>query len=78
MRLKKADMALLRNIHGKLICHEESALAQQLGTLLGEHDAKQKDEREANRLRAAANRRAGYAWDSSERPKKSRYYHQGE
>lgn len=74
MRIKNADTALLRHIHGKLIHHGELALARQLETLLGEFEAKQQAERDANRLRAEANRRAGYAWNSSERPEKSRYY----
>lgn len=74
MRLKTADLVLLRHIQGKLISHQEVTLVRQLETLLGELEAKQKTEREANRLRAEANRRAGYAWNSSERPKKSRYY----
>lgn len=73
MRIKAADLALLRHIYGKLIRHNETELAQQLQRLLGELEMKQSKEREANRLRAEANRKAGYAWKSSTRPKKSKY-----
>lgn len=59
MRLKTADLVLLRHIQGKLISHQETTLVRQLGTLLCELEAKQKAAREANRLRAEANRRAG-------------------
>lgn len=73
MRIKAADLILLNHIHGKLIRHHETELAQQLGVLLDELEAKQTKEREANRLRAEANRKAGYAWKSSVRPKRSKY-----
>ena len=65
MRIKAADLILLKHILGKL--------AQRLKELLGELEAKQKTEREANRRRAEKNRKAGYAWNSSNHPKKSKY-----
>lgn len=73
MRIKARDLVLLNHIHGKLLRHNETELAQQLSTLLGELASKQNKEREANRLRAEANRKAGYAWKSSTHPKKSKY-----
>lgn len=73
MRIKAADLILLKHILGKLVRHGETELAQRLKELLGELEAKQKTEREANRRRAEKNRKAGYAWNSSSHPKKSKY-----
>lgn len=73
MRIKAADLILLKHIRNKLVQYQEVELAQQLGGLLGELEMKQTKEREANRKRAEANRKAGYAWKSSNHPKRSEY-----
>lgn len=73
MRLKSADLVLLKVIHNKLVYHHENELAKRLQVLLGELELKQDKEREANRRRAEANRKAGYAWKSSNHPKRSKY-----
>lgn len=73
MRIKAADLILLKHIRNKLVQYQEVELAQQLGGLLGELEMKQTKEREANRKRAEANRKAGYAWKSSNHPKRSKY-----
>ena len=58
MRIKAADLILLKHIRNKLVQYQEVELAQQLGGLLGELEMKQTKEREANRKRAEANRKA--------------------
>lgn len=74
MRLKTADLDLLIDIHSKLLSHQENETASRLKTMLNSLREKQKNEREANKRRAAKNREAGYAWKSSIQPKKSKYF----
>lgn len=73
MRVKAGDLTLLNDIHGCLIRHGQVEKAQKLGILLDRLEAEQEKERASNRKRAEKNRQAGYAWNSSHHPKRSKY-----
>lgn len=77
MRLKNADLILLKNIHSYLEKCDRKDLFAALGKLLERMEANRNEVRESNRKRAAANRRAGYKWASSEKPSSSKYYGNG-
>lgn len=73
MRIKAEDLKLLDGIYSYLICHNEVEMSVELGALLYRLEAAQEKERASNRQRAAKNRAAGYAWESSYHPKRSKY-----
>ena len=74
MRLKNEDYTLLKRIHWELVCCGKEELAAQLLTLLARFETARDKRREHNRINAQANREAGYKWNSSQRPKTSKYY----
>lgn len=74
MRLKNDEYKLLKCVHWELISCGKEELAARLQILLTRFEAARERTREHNRLNAQANREAGYAWNSSQRPKKSKYY----
>lgn len=78
MRLKTSELALLEVIYHKLTTLDEPDLCQQLGAVIARLKERQAAEREGCRQRAAKNRAAGYAWDSSIHPKKSKHYRNGD
>lgn len=78
MRLKTSELALLEVIYHKLTTLDELDLCQQLGAVIAQLKERQAVEREGCRQRAAKNRAAGYAWDSSIHPGKSKYYKNGD
>lgn len=74
MRLKNAEVDLLVLICNKLTHIGEQELAEQLDAVISRLKERQSAERKGNRERAAKNRAAGYAWNSSIHPNKSKYY----
>ena len=74
MRLKNEDYELLRQIHDALVEDSELYLASKLDLLLERFEQERDKTRTANRERAAENRKAGYLWNSMNRPKHSKYY----
>ena len=78
MRLKNEEYALLKCVHCELVSSGKSLLAAQLQNLLTRFEAARERRREHNRMNAQANREAGYRWNSSKRPKTSKYYFDGE
>lgn len=74
MRLKVEELALLELVSHKLHYHDEDELAERLETMIIRLKERQAVEREGCRQRAAKNRQAGYAWDSSIHPKNSKWY----
>ncbi len=77
MRLRNDEYTLLKRIHWELISCDKEGLAAQLQNLLTRFEVTREKTRTHNRLNAKANREAGYRWDSSKRPKTSRYYSAG-
>lgn len=78
MRLKNEDYALLKRVHWELQSGGKDELAAQLQDLLSRFEASRDATRKNNRERAKANRQAGYAWNSADRPKVSKYYEQAD
>lgn len=74
MRLKTAELDLLVVIYNKLAHIGEDELAGQLYAVISRLQERQSVERKSCRERAAKNRAAGYAWESSIHPNKSKYY----
>lgn len=74
MRLKSADLVLLTNVCSKLSYLGETEQAEELREMIERLKSSRQVEREKCRRRAAANRRAGYAWKSSAHPKRSKWY----
>lgn len=77
MRIKNADLLLLKNILAYLTQGTRDDLSDGLKELLDRLEVEQSKIREGNRQRAAANRRAGYRWPSCEKPTHSQYYSNG-
>ena len=73
MRVKAEDLTLLNDIYGCLILHGQIEKTHKLGILLDRLKAEQEKEQDSNRKRAEKNRQAGYAWNSSHHPKRSKY-----
>ena len=73
MRVKAEDLNLLGEIYSYLICLGEVGMSDELGDLINRLEAEREKERTSNRQRAAKNRQAGYAWESSHHPKRSKY-----
>ena len=74
MRLKNDEYTLLKRIHWELLSCGKEGLAAELQNLLTRFEVTREKTREHNRMNAQANRKAGYKWDSSKRPKTSKYY----
>ena len=74
MRLKNEDYTLLKRIHWELVSSGKEELAAQLLNILKRFEAAREKTREHNRMNSQANREAGYRWNSSQRPKTSKYY----
>lgn len=74
MRLKNDEYTLLKRIHWELLSGGKEGLAAELQNLLTRFEVTREKTREHNRMNAQANRKAGYKWDSSKRPKTSKYY----
>ncbi len=74
MRLKNEEYTLLKRIHWELVSSGKEGLAAQLLNILTRFEAAREKTREHNRLKAQADREAGYKWNSSRRPKTSKYY----
>ena len=74
MRIKAKDLDLLGEIYSYLICHGEFEMSDELDGLIDRLEAEQEEERTSNRQRAAKNRAAVYAWESSYHPKRSKYW----
>ncbi len=74
MRLKNDEYKLLKCIHWELVSSNKEGLAAQLQNLLTRFEVAREKTREHNRLNAQVNREAGYRWNSSQRPKTSKYY----
>ena len=74
MRLKNEDYTMLNRIHWELVSCGKEELAAQLLNILTRFEAAREKTREHNRLNAQADREAGYKWNSSRRPKTSKYY----
>ena len=74
MRLKNEDYTLLKCIHWELVCCGKEELAARLLNILNRFEAARERTREHNRMNAQANRKAGYKWNSAQRPKTSKYY----
>ncbi len=74
MRLKNDEYTLLKRIHWELVSSGKEELAAQLQTLLTRFEVARERTREHNRLNSQTNREAGYRWNSSQRPKNSKYY----
>lgn len=73
MRLKNGDYERLKQVRDSLVRSGEMDLADWLEDLLSEFEKDLARTREANRIRAEKNRKAGYKWDSSHHPRKSKY-----
>ena len=77
MRLKNDEYMLLKRIHWELLSGGKESLAAELQNLLTRFEKTREKIREHNRLNSQANREAGYRWNSSVRPKTSKYYTAG-
>ena len=78
MRLKNEDYALLKRVHWELVSCGKESLAAELQSLLTRFEEARDRTRQHNRANAQANREAGYAWNSANRPKRSKYYEKEE
>lgn len=77
MRLRNEDYTLLKRVHWELVSGGKAELAAAVQDILTRFEEARNRTREHNRANARANREAGYAWKSAQRPKRSKYYPDG-